>query len=172
MKKTFIALAAITAVIAALTVTSGCKTATTVTNGVTNTVTFIDPVKLQQASDAIQPAAASVLRRAILKSPDHAAEIGNYARAVGGVFCQMKANNNFTPQYLIDAANAATAKLQATAPPEVIDAKNAAIALYKIFLSDQTMVNIPNNGWASAVCGLFCDAIDQALKDAGQVGVK
>lgn len=170
MKKTLIALFLLAALALPVALTNtGCTT----TGTGTNAVTTIDPVKLQQAQAAIEPAAASVLRRAILNSPQHAKEIGDYARAVGGVFCQMKANNNnFTPQYLIDSVNTATANLQANAPAEVIDAKNAAIALYKIFFADNLTVQIPANGWPSAVTGLFCDAIDQALKDAGQVGVK
>ena len=151
---------------------TGCKTTTTINpDGTTNVVKYIDPVKLQQAKDAIEPAASSVLRRAILRSPQHAVEISTYARAVGSVFCKMNATKNFSPVYLIDEANKATAGLQATAPPEIIDAKNAAIALYKIFLGDQLMVKLPDNQWAIAVCQLFCESIDQALKDAGQPGI-
>lgn len=146
---------------------TGCKT----TTSGTNVVSAIDPVKLQQAKDAIVPAASSVLRRAILRSPEHAVEIATYARAVGSVFCRMNATKNFSPVYLIDEANKATAGLQSTAPPEIIDAKNAAIALYKIFLGDQLMVALPDNQWQIAVCQLFCESIDLALKDSGQPGI-
>ena len=90
---------------------------------------------------------------------------------MGTVFKQMAVNKNFTPEYLIDAANKATMTLQATAPPEVIDAKNAAVALYKIFLSDQLMVALPANKWQLAICQLFYESVDQALKDAGQPGI-
>ena len=109
------------------TMVMGCKTATTVNpDGTTNIVKYIDPVKLQQAKDALEPAASSVLRRAILRSPQHAVEISAYARAVGGVFHKMVVNKQFSVVYLIDEANKATAGLQTTAPAEVIDAKNAA----------------------------------------------
>lgn len=151
---------------------TGCQTTTTINpDGTTNTVKYVDPVRLQQAKDALEPAASSVLRRAIIRSPEHAKEIGDYARAVGTVFKQMAVNKNFTPEYLIDAANKATMTLQATAPPEVIDAKNAAVALYKIFLSDQLMVALPANKWQLAICQLFYESVDQALKDAGQPGI-
>ena len=83
---------------------TGCKTTT---NG-TNVVTTIDPVKLQQAKDALVPAVSSVLRRAILRSPDHANEIGTYARAVGSVFCRMAQNHVFDPAYLIIEMDKAT----------------------------------------------------------------
>jgi len=33
------------------------------------------------------------------------------------------------------------------------------------------MVTIPGNQWQIAVCQLFCESIDQALKDAGQPGI-
>jgi len=155
-----------------LSMSTGCKTVTTVNpDGTTNVVKYIDPVKLQQAKDALEPAASSVLRRAIIRSPQHAKEIGDYARAVGSVFKKMAVNKQFSPEYLIDAANKATADLQVNAPAEVIDAKNAAIALYKIFLSDQAMIKIPDNQWQLALCQLFWESIDQALKDAGQAGV-
>ena len=148
-------------------VLTGC---TTVTEG-TNVVKVIDPVKLQQAKDAIVPAASSVLRRAILRSPEHAVEIATYSRAVGNVFCRMVATRTFDPGHLITEMDRVTASLQATAQPEIIDAKNAAVALYKIFLNDKLMVTIPGNQWQIAVCQLFCESIDQALKDAGQPGI-
>lgn len=138
----------------------------------TNTVSTVDPVKLQQAKSAITPVVSGVIRRAILNSPQHAADIGNYARAVGSVFCNMLANKNFTPTYLIDAANAATLRYQWAASPDLIDAKNAVLALYQIFYADKLTVELPDNQWLVAVCGLFCDSVDQALKDAGQPGVK
>jgi len=175
MKKyTILGLLLAAAVILSLTtMTTGCKTTTVVNpDGTTNIVKVIDPVKLQQAKDALVPVVSSVLRRAIARSPDHAAEIGNYARAIGQVFCKMVAEKKFTADYLIDAADKATQSLQANVPPEVIDMKNAAIALYKIFLSDQLMVTVPDNAWAMNVSQLFCESIDQALKDSGQPGVK
>ena len=177
MKK-FLALTVITALLVAVAILpTGCTTTTSVTAGpngttVTNVVKTIDPVRLQQARDALEPAAASVLRRAIINSPQHAQQIGDYARAFGGVFCKMVANNNFNPTYLIDAANAATANLQANVSADVIDGKNAAIALYKIFYGDQLTFQLPNNQWPTAICQLFCDSIDQALRDAGQPGLK
>ncbi len=151
-------------------------TSSTDTNGVTtfstNIVTTLDPQKLQAAADVIEPAVSRVLRRAIARSPQHAGEIGNYARAVGNVFCKARATQQFSPLDIALAADAATQGLQANLPDELFDAKNAGIALYKVLIGDQVMIRVPGNAWASAVCGLFCDSIDQALKDSGQVGVK
>jgi hypothetical protein len=147
---------------------TACTTVTKVEDGVTNTVRVIDPVRLAQARDALEPAASSVLRRAILRSPEHADEIAAYARAVQSVFCSMSQNRNFAPAYLIEAANAATAPLQAEASAEIIDAKNAAIALYKIFYGDQLTWEIPGDAWPMAICQLFCESIDEALEDAGR----
>jgi hypothetical protein len=152
-------------------ITSTTDATGTVTT-VTNSVSAVDPVRLQQIGDIIEPAASSALRRAIAHSPQHAAQIGVYARALGSVFCQMKASQTFDPVFLITAADAATAQLQDAATPEIIDGKNAAIAIYKIAVADRLTVDLPNNAWLSAVCGLFCDSITQALKDSGQAGVK
>lgn len=151
-------------------VTTGCKTITQ--PGTTNTVTVIDPVKLQQIRDVVEPAASSVLRRAIANSPQHAEEIGMYARAIGTVFCQMDANDNFKPDYLIDAANKATSGLQVGVDQTIIDAKNAVIAVYKIAYSDQLTWQLPTNVWPRAVAGTLCNSINQALVDSGQPGCK
>ena len=151
---------------------TGCKTTQTVTpGGVTNIVKVVDPVRIQQAQAVIEPAAASVLRRAIQRSPQHAQEIGDYARAIGGIFCNMLANSNFSVEYVVDAANKATDRLTFKSD-EVLDAKNAAVALYKVFAADQLVWQLPDNQWLKSICGVFCNAIDTALKDAGQAGVK
>ena len=176
MKKKYTVLGLLLAAVVTLSLTmmtTGCKTTEVINpDGSTNIVKVVDPVKLQQAKDALVPVVSSVLRRAIARSPEHAAEIGNYSRAIGQVFCKMVTEKKFTPDYLIDAADKDTQGLQANVPPEIIDMKNAAIALYKMFLSDQVMVAIPDNAWAMNVSQLFCESIDQALKDSGQAGVK
>lgn len=171
MKKLIALFASLTVLASLLTlsvVSTGCVTTT---DG-TNVVTTLDPVKVQQIQDAVEPVFSSVLRRAIANSPQHAAEIGNYARAVGGVFCKMEANNNFTPTYLIDAANQATAAHQANAPQEIIDAKNAVIAIYKIAYGDQLTWQLPDKVWPKAVASTICNVVNQALVDSGQTGCK
>ncbi len=167
ISKLSVALCAITGALA-IAQFNACTTVTKVEDGVTNALQLIDPVRLAQARDALEPAASSVLRRAILRSPEHADEIAAYARAVQSVFCSMVEARNFSPAYLIDAANAATAPLQSEASAEIIDAKNAAIALYKIFYGDQLTWEIPDSAWPMAISQLFCESIDQALKDAGR----
>jgi len=152
---------------------TGCVHTPVVVDGVTNIVTTIDQVKLDKVKVAVEPVAASVLRRAIHNSPQHAAEIGNYARAVGSAVCTAVSQQSFTPGSIAGAVDKATQGLQmANIPAEVIDAKNGLIALYTILFDDQLTVQLPNNQWPSAVLGIFCDSIDLALKDSGQAGVK
>jgi len=172
MKRTIIALTAIAAFAAVivLTTSSGCTTTTSVSNGVTNKVTIIDPVKIQQVSAAITPAASSVLRRAILRSPQHAQQIDDYARAVGNLFCNMRQTGQFDPGLLLVEANKLTGNLQTNLPPEVIDAKNSAIALYQILYADKLTVQLPTNAWPYAVSGVICDSISQALADVSASG--
>lgn len=172
MKK-FIALGSLVALLFAVAlIDTGCKTASSVTNGVTNTVTYVDPVRIQQAEAVIEPAASRVLRRAIKHSPEHAKEIGDYARAIGSIFCQMLDQNNFSVEYVVDAADKATQKFQGAASDDVIDAKNSAVALYKVFAADQLVWQLPNNQWLKSICAVFCNSIDTALKDSGQPGVR
>lgn len=154
-------------------INTGCRTVTEVKpDGTTNIVKVIDPVRLQQAEAVIEPAASRVLRRAIKRSPEHAQEIGNYARSIGGIFCKMIEQNNFSVEYVVDAADKATQELQNAANDDIIDAKNAAVALYKVFAADQLVYELPDNQWLKAICNVFCNSIDMALKDSGQPGIK
>lgn len=178
MKKTLIPLVlGLALLVTASTLITGCKTTQQVTTNpdgttVTNVVKYVDPVRIQQAEAVIEPAASRVLRRAIKRSPEHAQEIGDYARAIGGIFCKMKADNNFSVEYVVDAADKATQRFQDIAKDEIIDAKNAAVALYKVFASDQLVWQLPDNQWLKSICDVFCNSIDTALKDSGQPGIK
>lgn len=171
-------LTAAIAIVYTSTLLTGCKTASKVTTNpdgttVTNVVKYVDPVRIQQAEAVIEPAASRVLRRAIQRSPEHAVEIGDYARAIGGIFCQMIAKNNFSVEYVVDAADKATANLPTLAKnDEILDAKNSAVALYKVFAADQLSWQLPDNAWLKAICNVFCNSIDTALKDSGQAGIK
>ena len=159
----FTALAGLAALLALSAGTTGCTT----TGAGTNAVTAVDTNKLVQIQAVVEPLLSSVLRRVILNSPQHSAEIANYTRAVGAVCCQMTAGNNFTPTYLIDAINAATAGLQTGVDQDIIDGKNAIIAIYGIAYADKLTVSLGTNVWPRAVLGTLCDSINQALKDAG-----
>lgn len=153
--------------------TSGCVHTPVVTDGVTNIVTTIDPAKLEKVKSAVDPVASSALRRAIKNSPQHAAEISAYARALGGVCCDAVASGSVSPGAIVAAGDRATANLQlANIPPEIIDAKNGLFALYLILWDDNLTIALPHNKWPVAVLGIFCDSIDRALKDSGQAGVK
>lgn len=161
-----IVLSTLFGIAALLLVHTGC--ATNPTTGVKT----IDPAKLAKVKLVVEPAGASVLRRAIVNSPQHSVEIGNYARAVGGAMCQAVGNQSFTPLTIANAVDQATQGLQANVSPDVIDAKNALLSLYAILYDDQLTVSLPNDQWPSAVLGIICDSVDLALKDAGQRGVK
>ncbi len=161
------AVAVIAAGVFTIPMTTGCKS---VTNG-TNVVVVIDQQKLADVKAALDPVLASVLRRVILNSPDHAVEIAGYARSVGRAFVQIQTSRTFSPADVIKVVNDLTTGLQAGLPGEVIDAKNAAIALYKILWNDKLMVSIPNGGWMDAVSSVFEEVINQALVDSGQPGL-
>ncbi len=163
MSVSFTALAGLLGLFALSAGTVGCKT----TGSGTNAVTTIDTNKLVQVQAAIEPLLSGVIRRAILSSPQHSAEIARYIGAVGTVCCQMTASNNFSPTYLVDAVDKATAGLQTGIDQDIIDGKNAVVAIYKIAYADQLTVSLGNNIWPQAVLGTLCDSITQALVDAG-----
>ncbi len=139
----------------------GCKTA-----GV------YDSVKTDQVKAALTPITASVVRRVILTSPQHADEIALSSRAVGSVFCSAAASGSLGPEQVLAAVDAATAGLQAGVDPEIIDAKNALLAIYRIFYGDRFRAELPADKWPRHVADLICASIDQGLKDAGKPGVK
>ena len=168
----------IMAVLAGLALTSilytGCMTKPVVNaDGSTNLVQVIDPVKLGKIQNVVEPAAASVLRRAIHNSPQHAQEIGDYARSVGGAICSASQTGQTTPGQIEAAIDQATKGLQvANIPSDIIDAKNALIAIYNVAWDDDLRINIPNDGWVHAVLDTICNSVDRALKDSGQTGLK
>lgn len=159
------------AVLSVINLTTGCTHLTTVTNGVTNTVTVIDTNKLAQVQAAIEPTAASVIRRAIQNSPQHAQQIGDYARAAGKAICASVGTQQISPLQVAQAIDNATQPLQAGVSPDIIDAKNAVEAVYAILFNDKLTVALPNNQWPYAVLQTICGSLDKALKDAGQAGI-
>lgn len=155
------------AALSLLTPITGC---TTTTVG-TNVVVVIDQQKLADVQAALDPVLSSVLRRVIKNSPQHSVEIAGYARAVGRAFLQIKTSHTFSPADVINVVNNLTSGLQAGVPDEIIDAKNAAIAIYKILWNDKLTTTVPLDGWMDAVSNTFINVINQALIDAGQPGV-
>lgn len=159
--------------------TPGCMTTETVSystndvthvvTGLTNTSTKLDPAKLSQVENALEPVVAGATRRVLRNSPQHSDEIALYLRSVGTVFCDMHDSGRFEPAYLIDAADKiATPQLE---DDYVIDIKNAAIAIYKIAWGDRFTAELPPDQWTGQICTLICTSIDVGLKDAGKPGV-
>lgn len=130
-----------------------------------------DPVKTQAVKDTVQPLAAGAVRRVIQNSPQHSDAIAEYFRSIGTAFCKMDATGNFSPQVLVDAADAATAKLQAGVDPYVIDLKNGIVALYKLNFGARFNAELSPERWPAFVASVFCNGIGQGLKDAGKPGI-
>lgn len=128
-----------------------------------------DPVKTEQVKAAIHPVAAGAVRRVIQKHPAKAAEIADYFRSVGNIFCAMEANTNFTVAYL--TAEVDRLVTPAISDSYVIDVKNALVALYRINYADRYRAELSPERWPVHVASVFCHAIDTGLKDAGQPGV-
>lgn len=146
---------------------SGCKTANPTTG-----VKEFDPVKTEKVKAAIEPIVSSAVRRVVASNPKHSDEIALYLRAVGGAVCSISDTGEASPETLIAAIDAATVNLQAGVDPEIIDGKNAIIAVYKILYADRFKAELPPDEWPKNVCDVICQAIDQGLKDAGKPGVR
>ena len=159
----------VTASLGLLLAVSGCTTKV-IDPATGQSTTQFDPVKTEQVKALLEPIGAGAVRRIITNSPQHSDEIAGYFRAVGSVFCQMSANNDFDPAYLIGAADAATAKFQANVPQEAIDVKNALVALYKVNFEGRFRAELPPDKWPKNVADVICVSIDQGLKDSGKPG--
>jgi hypothetical protein len=155
---------------------TGCTTTTSVdSTGKTNTVTTIDPQKLESVKQIVNTTASAIFAEEIRKSPNHAAEISAYVRAIGSTFCAAKATKQFSPATLFPALETATAPLQAQVSqtsPLVIIAKNGLKATYQLLWNDKLTVELKDNQWPAAVVDVICTAVDQSLRDAGQPGVQ
>jgi len=133
-----------------------------------------NPALTQQVKDALEPAVRLPVRRVIMNSPQHSAEIATYFRGIAQVFCKMKEDKSFNPTTL-------TANLQSILPPKLtnkeavqtlLDLKVSVESLYKIYWNDRFSAELPEEGWMYNVADFFCSAIDNGLKDAGQAGAK
>jgi hypothetical protein len=129
-----------------------------------------DPVKTETVKNALQGPLQETVTRIIKNSPQHSAQIGNYFRAVGSVFCKMRDTGTFDSTFLIAELDKATAGLQSGLDPLAITAKNTAIGLYTVFYAQRTRAELPPDKFAWNLADLFCKAINTGLKDAGQPG--
>lgn len=131
----------------------------------------LDLVKAAQAKALIEPIAASGIRRALQNSPEHAPQIAKYAASFAGVFCTMTLSNSFQPEFLITEVDKfADPELAKIGDGYLIDIKNTAIGLYKVFYGDRFRAEVPPDQWLHLVCEFFCEAITQGLTDAGYPG--
>lgn len=135
------------------------------------------PASIEQKTLALEVAVSgsvsSIYRRVMARQePEEAAHVAHYVSALGALFCSMQETGNFSPDDLMDAANTATIGLQARLPAEVIDAKNALVALYVFAFNDTVSVQIEHDEWVGVASGVVCQALDQALVDSGQPGIR
>lgn len=151
--------------IAAVCIFAGCRS----TNPTTGQREY-DPVKTEQVKAAIEPIAAGAIRRVLQNSPQHSDQIAGYLRSIGGIFCAMETNGNFSAEYLITEADKLTAPL--LKDNYVVDIKNAILALYRINYADRFKAELPPDKWPRHVASLFCASIDRGLKDAGKPGIR
>jgi hypothetical protein len=132
-----------------------------------------DPVKTERVKTVAETISTMALRRALDRFPKDAEEIAKYARAVGGVFCQMHATKKFSP----DALETGIAELvlpelkDAETRGYVLDARDVLKATYRAFYADRFSAELPPDEWPAVVAEIFCKSIDQGLKDSGRPGV-
>lgn len=135
-------------------------------------VTAYDPVKTADVKAALEVPVKSVIRRIIKNSPQHSAEIAAYFRGCGLVLCNMAESGQVDPTSFVAGLERVLPTGLGESAQEAIDAKNVLVALYKTYWNDRFRAELPPDQWPYHVADFFCTAIDGALKDAGQPGVK
>jgi hypothetical protein len=150
------------AVIGALTFVTltGCKTA-----GV------YDPDKTEKVENILTPFVTEGLQLVFHNNQPIKADLGNYFREFGGIFQRMIETQTFSPTYLVDAANTATAKFQGKLPPAALTAKNGVIALYKVLYTGEADAKLHPDKAPVHVAKVIADGINQALRDQGLEGL-
>ena len=150
------------AAVAVIAIGIGCKTL----NPATGQKEY-DPAKTSAVVQAVSVPASSAIRRALNRSPQHAAEIGQYLRAAGNVFREITVTKEFDPIKVAMKLDAIIVIKNDT----IIDMKNLGIALYSIFYSQRLRAELAPDAWMIHVADTFATAIDRGLKDAGMVGL-
>lgn len=149
---------------------SGCKT----TDPLTGKAVY-DPVKTAKVHEAVKPIVQTAVSQVIARNTNETAAISGYFRDFGGVFCQMHHLKQFSPEFLAQQIGERLTGAAANLKPEtqlwVLTGKNLIVALYGIRFADRNNAEIPPDGYLAFLSKLFCESIDQGLKDAGQQGV-
>ena len=119
------------------------------------------------------------LVQALKRFPSQADQIALYARAVGGIFCDMQRTKKFSPESLVAALDAlANTPLSEewigdpAVREYVTDARDVLVTAYRIFYADRFSAELSPDEWPAAVAEIFCVSIDAGLKDSGREGVK
>lgn len=139
---------------------TGCKTA-----GV------YDPVKTEKVEAIVTPFVTTSVQMVFANNPQIKTDLGDYFRAFGGVFKSMVDTSQFSPTYLVTAADSATQKWQGKLPANALMAKNGVIALYRVLYSGSADAPLDPSKAPLHVATVIAAGIDQALKDAGLPGL-
>ncbi len=155
---------------------AGCTTTKVTTNpdGTTTTTRVPDPVKTEKVKAVAETVSTMALRRALARFPQDSDEIAKYARAVGAVFCTMQSTKQFSPEVLEAAVAQLTLPLikDTDAQTYIADARDVMRLVYRQFWADRFSAELPPEQWPAVVADIFCNSIDQALRDSGRAGVK
>jgi len=148
----------------------GCKT----TDPLTGNKVY-DPVKTAKIHEAVKPILQTAVSQIIARNTNDAVVISGYFRGVAEVFCQMDRDKQFSPESLAqqvgERLNGVISSLKPDQQLWILTAKNLIVALYGIRFADRNNADIPEDGYLSFLSKLFCQSIDQGLKDSGQPGV-
>ncbi len=85
-----------------------------------------------------------------------------YFSAAAEVFCKMKETKQFSPEYLVDALNAATTGLITN--QDINDAKTLIISLYKITAADKGRSNVSEDIFLTSLVDVLCNSIKEGVK--------
>lgn len=128
-------------------------------------------VKLSDLKVAIEFIAPAIERAIQQPDPPNAGEnTYHYFRQVGGIFCGMDTNGNFTPEYLDEAMLKVPSPL--VQDTYMLEITRVITSLYRLAYRDRIRAELPPVEWLSKIAEAFCEIVNRGIMKTGREGIK
>ena len=132
-----------------------------------------DKAKTEQVKALVQGVTEFAFTEALAQFPQDADQIALYARAAGGVFCEMYHSKQFSPEALEAALSALL--LPKIENPDTLryvqTARNAILTTYRMAYAKRFNAELNPDEWPAVVSEIFCASLNQGLINSGRPGV-
>lgn len=156
-------------------VLAGCHTTqvSTAPDGTARTNRVYDVAKTEAVKAIAQGTVTFAFTEALAQFTNDANQIALYARAAGGVFCEMKATAEFSPETLEAALfNLALPRIENDDTRRYLQhARNLILSGYKVAYAKRFTAELSPEQWPYVVAEIFCNSINESLINSGRPGI-